>query len=156
MKIYCIEDILNDNEFVALCSNIIYNEKFLKLKEYRHHKKITVYEHSLKVAYYSFLAMRKKYDVDKDILSAALLHDYYLYDWHDRKKYPRKGLHGYMHALVSAKNAKRDFDISDKTYSIISKHMFPLNLTKFPTSRGDWLVGFEDKKATLLDCLFSK
>ena len=58
--------------------------RFLETKEYMQHGHISVYEHCIEVAYTScYLAARFKIDVDYwSMIRGALLHDYFLYDWH--------------------------------------------------------------------------
>ena len=75
------------------------------------------------------------------MIKAALLHDYFLYDWHD-KDHPK--LHGFRHATIAAKNAKRDFGLTKKEYKAIRSHMFPVNL-RLPTSREALILTLADK-----------
>ena len=87
---------------------------------------------------------------ERELVRGALLHDYYLYDWHE----PHGKLHGFSHPAVALNNAKRDFDLSSKEQNIIASHMWPLTISKFPKSREAVLVGIADKlcsaKETLL------
>ncbi|MCI6216072.1 MAG: hypothetical protein MR659_03160 [Mollicutes bacterium] len=53
----------------------------------------------------------------KSLVRGALLHDYFLYDWHDKKN--RLPHHAYKHPLYALKNAKKDFDISKTEANII-------------------------------------
>ena len=92
------------------------------------HGSTTVYEHCWNVACRSvMLACRLKHAVDvRALVRGALLHDYFLYDWHT----PHEGheMHGFRHAKTAWRNAKRDFALGLIEQDIIRKHMFPLNI----------------------------
>ena len=126
-------------------SDILASEKFQKEKDYIQHGTTTTYAHSLCVAYMSvWLAVRSRHEVDmRSVVRGALLHDYFLYDWHEKNEY--HNLHGYTHAKRAMQNARRDFNISSKEAQIIYCHMFPLNLTRVPKSREASLVCIADK-----------
>ena len=100
-----------------------------------------------------FFAKRFRLRVDEAALvRGAFLHDYYLYDWHDHGDH----LHGYHHPDIAASNACRDFDLSDKEAGIIRSHMWPLTLTKVPTSKEAAVVCFVDKVCSLRETLNRK
>lgn len=83
--------------------------------------------HSLGVAYVS-LYLHDKYNLKGDrsaLLRAALLHDYFLYDWHT-VDVSRRRFHGFTHGALAAKNAARDYVLTDKEINSIMRHMFPL------------------------------
>lgn len=77
------------------------------------------------------------------LIRGALLHDYFLYDWHEKNKW--HSLHGYTHAARALSNASRDYPINDTEARIIRSHMFPLNLTKVPSCKEAWIVCMADK-----------
>ena len=81
--------------------------------------------------------------VDKQsLVRGALLHDYFLYDWHEKDGGHR--LHGFFHAERALHNARRDFNLNFIERDIIRKHMFPLNITP-PKFRESWIVTWADK-----------
>ena len=83
---------------------------------------------------------------EKKLVRGALLHDYFLYDWHKREKrniHPK--LHGFYHPFIALNNAEKEYELSDKEKDIICKHMWPLTLWKLPLYRESWLVCFTDK-----------
>ena len=98
----------------------------LKQKKYIQHGDISVYEHSLRVAYLSIVIVSKFHlRVNmRSLIRGALLHDYFLYDWHIKDKSHR--LHGFTHPKKAYKNAKKEFKLNDIEKDIITKHMFPL------------------------------
>ena len=126
-------------------NDILESESFQCQKNYIQHGTTTTYAHSLCVAYMSvWLAQKSNKYVDmKSIVRGARLHDYFLYDWHEKNEY--HNLHGYTHAKRAMQNARRDFNISSKEAQIIYCHMFPLNLTRVPKSREARLVCIADK-----------
>ena len=113
-------------------------------KEYMQHGTTSVYEHSMKVAYTSLYAVERLHlRVDKrSLVRGALLHDYFLYDWHENDKSHR--LHGFYHAGKALKNASADYTLNRVERNIIARHMFPLNLIP-PHYKEAWIVCMADK-----------
>ncbi len=140
-----------ETEFIRLIRPIVKTENYRKMKNFKHHHTTSTYSHSLKVAYIAYLYVKKhnsKVDINA-LIRGALLHDYYLYDWHTKDKSHR--LHGYRHPKFSYQNALKDYpNISKKERDIILHHMFPLTLNP-PHSKEAWIVCLCDKKATLAD-----
>ena len=91
------------------------------------HGRTSVYRHSVRVAWTSLrLARFLGWRIDAAALvRAALLHDYFLYDWHTPD--PAHRLHGFRHAGTALRTADRDFELNDTERDMIKKHMFPLN-----------------------------
>lgn len=115
-----------------------------------HHGKVSVFEHSVGVAYMSILLAHylhiKVYQ--KEMIRGALLHDYYLYNWHEKEKWHR--LHGFKHPYFALRNASSDYKLSEREKDIIKCHMFPL--TPFPPRfRESILVCVADKIVSLCD-----
>ena len=74
-----------NKEFFDLVEDIICSEEYRGMKNNKHHIKSNVYDHSIKVAYLCYNHYKKfetKIDL-QEFVRGALLHDYYLYDWHD-------------------------------------------------------------------------
>lgn len=136
--------------FFKEIKKIIFTDDYLKLKNYRHHGNITTYSHSIKVAYLAYLkAKKKKLKINyQELIRAALLHDLYFYDWHDRNNGVH--LHGLFHPKKAANNAKRLYNINKNERRHMIHHMFPLTLIP-PTTRAGWLICLSDKKAASLD-----
>lgn len=120
------------------------SKNFLNNKIFIQHGNTTIYEHVISVAEYSlFLVNKYNLKVDKkSLVRGALLHDYFLYDWHIPCKSHR--LHGFTHARTSLLNAEKEFDLTEIEKDIIVKHMFPLNLTP-PKYLESWIVTYADK-----------
>ena len=113
-------------------------------KKLTQHGDVSVYQHSLNVARMCIRiagALPIKVHVGS-LIRGALLHDYFLYDWHEPDKSHR--LHGFSHAKHAVRNAQRDFGLNRIERNMIASHMFPLNLT-IPRYRESLIVGLADK-----------
>jgi uncharacterized protein len=131
------------------------------MRNFIQHGDITTYDHCHRVAKLSYQINRKLHlhADEKELVSAAMLHDFFLYDWHDLPKMPIRKLtykHGFTHAKVAADNAKKYLGASDKIHSIISSHMWPLNISKVPKSREAAILCFADKCIALRETLFER
>ena len=129
--------------------DVILSEDAQRMKEFTQHGDTSVFEHTVSVAKHSLLfamAVEKVFGkkVDrKSLVRGALLHDYFLYDWHEKT---RKGhnIHGFTHPGKALENARRDFEINDIEADIIKKHMFPLTLIP-PKHFESFIVCMADK-----------
>ena len=124
--------------------DILDSQGLQKEKTLVQHGDMSVFDHSLFVTE-RCVAFAKKWPVRVDMRSlvrGALLHDYFLYDWHEDDDSHR--LHGFTHAGRALRNAKRDFEINEIEKDMIGCHMFPLNLRVPRTTEGRILC-FVDK-----------
>ena len=140
--------------FKELAEPIIFHPDYQKMKELKAHGKKTVYEHSMDVARLAFKWNRSmKLNIDeKELVTGALLHDFYLYDWHDaRIDVPLFKMHGYTHPFTACKNAVEKFDIDERTQNIIKSHMWPLTLRTVPENKAAWLVCLCDKAVAAVE-----
>ncbi len=87
-----------------------------------------------------------------NLIQGAILHDFYLYDWHNGRKRP-EGLHGFNHPKIAVKNAKKYFNINKQVENIIASHMFPLTITKIPKSKEAFIVSIADKICAIKESL---
>lgn len=113
-----------------------------KCTEYIQHGNTSIRQHTASVACLAVAIARKtpfKYDYQA-LVRGALLHDYFLYDWHK----PHHGLHGFTHASIALHNAAEDYAISPIEADIIKKHMWPLNVN-LPKYRESFIVTLADK-----------
>ena len=119
--------------------------RYSMTKDFIQHGSVSVYSHCMFVAVESVkIAQSMNLDVDMDsLVRGALLHDYFLYDWHDNPD-GRHNVHGFTHPFTALKNAKEDFNLTRKENDIIVHHMFPL--VPFPPhSKEAWIVCMADK-----------
>jgi len=126
--------------------DIFEHPNFLLQNNFIQHGDTTVLQHVITVAFIALLIKRKlkiKCD-ERRLVRGALLHDYFLYDWHLKDNNPHPRLHGFYHPGIAKENAIRDFNISKKEQDIIAKHMWPLTIVP-PSSKEAWLVTLADK-----------
>jgi uncharacterized protein len=141
--------------FEEYAKDILENELFLKNKEFVSHGTISMYTHCLNVASLSFSMVENSKNIDrKCVVRAALLHDFFLYEWH--KMGIRYVLHGWVHAAIAAKKAREIFGISDKEYSCIRTHMWPWTLFRPPQYREGWIISLADKIIALRETVFAR
>ncbi len=119
------------------------------------HGDVTVYEHVLSVARASLamagLLERMGIRIDRaSLIRGALLHDYFLYDWHIPD--PSHRLHGFTHPATALARAEEDFALTPRERNIIARHMFPL-VPIPPTCREAWLVCMADKACALRETI---
>lgn len=124
--------------------DILRSHGMAREKHFMQHGTVSVYEHSVAVALMCLqLARLLHLRTDKrSLVRGALLHDYFLYDWHIKEK--GRPLHGTHHARRAMANAQRDFGLNHIEKNMILAHMFPLNLT-LPRYRESVLLCTADK-----------
>lgn len=126
------------------------------MKHHRHHVKSNTFDHSIKVAYLCYRHHKRfhsKMNLE-ELIRGALLHDYYLYDWHEKD--PSHRFHGFTHPKRALTNALRQYPNLTKTErDMIRHHMFPLTPIP-PKTKGGWLICFYDKIAAISDYLGKK
>ena len=134
--------------------DILASDNFKKTKEYIQHGNMTVSDHCINVAKYS-LAISRKLGIpcnQREMVRGALLHDYFLYDWHDKYHRDVKHLHGFYHPGIALRNASREYDLTEREKDIIKKHMWPLTVVP-PQCREAWIVTTADKYCSLLETI---
>ena len=141
----------NQDRFIALISEIAMKPEVLEMRRFIQHGEVSTFDHCLHVAYRSFLLAQKLHlRIDeKSLVYGAMLHDFYLYDWHD-KNYDRKRLHGFHHPKTAFRNAERLYLLNKVERDIILKHMWPLT-PKFPRYKESYIVTISDKICSLME-----
>lgn len=146
-----------DNEIQQLAGDILNHPRFLQLREFQHHgAENSVYDHSVAVtrmAYAIARRMRLSEDETASVVRAALLHDFFGYDWHsDRfRRYLSRysgfkrviRMHAFVHGYIAADRAKHTFGLTERECEAIARHMFPL--AALPRTRVAWIVSLADK-----------
>ncbi|MCR4679380.1 MAG: HD domain-containing protein [Lachnospiraceae bacterium] len=135
-------DILRSDNFKSSAKNI-------------QHSNVSVMKHSMKVAYASMWITKKlRLKCNKeDLVRGALLHDYFLYDWHDDEHRGLKNLHGFYHPGVALKNAMAEYTLTERQKNIISSHMWPLTFRHIPKCKEAWVVTAADKYVSTMESL---
>jgi uncharacterized protein len=125
---------------------ILEHPEFLAMKNFRHHGNVSCLEHTMTVARIAYATAKKMKADHITATRAALLHDFYLYDWHTDSP----GLHGFKHPKLSLKNAERYFSLNPIEREAIIRHMWPLTPVP-PRHRESLIVTYADKRAAIGD-----
>ena len=136
----------------AAGEDILKSRNFRTTREHIQHGNMTVNNHCMNVARYS-LAFSDKLHITcnrKELIIGALLHDYFLYDWHDEEHVKLYRFHGFRHPGVALKNASQDYRLTEREKDIIRKHMWPLTVVP-PMCREAWIVSAADKWCSLME-----
>lgn len=139
-------------EIIAFLSE---NTQFDETKNFIQHGNTSVYTHVISVAKKS-IEIAEKYNLKVDMdsmIRGALLHDYFLYDWHDGKR--ERWIHGFTHPMKAYKNAKSEINLNRLERDIIIKHMFPLTILP-PRYLESWIVTYSDKYVSAVETVSSR
>lgn len=123
---------------------ILRSPKMQSERNFMQHGITDCFTHSICVAYMA-LRVSEFLHVQvnrKSLVRGCLLHDYFLYDWHDKAAACR--FHTFRHPLVSLRNASADFELNAVERDIIRKHMFPLCFP-LPKYRESFIISIADK-----------
>ena len=121
-------------------------------KTFMQHGDTSVFDHSLAVALLCLQIARFQCIAtnDRALVRGALLHDYFLYDWHIPSDDHR--WHGLFHPKRALRNASRDFSLDPIERNMIQSHMFPLCFPP-PNCRESWILFAADKICALREIL---
>ena len=136
---------------------LIKNPHVRRMKSFTQHGRVSTFDHCQSVAKLSYRINRwlHLHADEKRLVHGAMLHDFYLYDWHAYDGGTHR-LHGFHHADVAADNASRLLHVEPGVEKIIRTHMWPLTITKVPKSREAWIVCVADKVCSLNETLFCR
>ncbi len=146
-----------EEKLEAIYQQYFHDPKIQEMKRIGMHRGSNTFIHSFKVAKLAVkrAARRKKKKLDLEtVLIAAILHDYYLYDWRYNKALKKH--HASRHPKIAAENAKRDFNVTDKVASIIKTHMWPFNFKLFPRTKEARIVMNADNSIATHEVLTSR
>ena len=139
------QEAVHDEAFFCSAREVLSRSRLAEEACYIQHGRTTTLLHSIAVAFTADMLARLLDRTERvdEIRRAALLHDYYLYDWHVPDRSHR--LHGLRHPAFAVKNAFRDFpDLTEHEADAIRHHMFPL-VPVPPRHSTGWIVTFADK-----------
>lgn len=131
---------------------ILESSNFKKEKTFIQHGNVSVYEHSINVAITCLkIANKLQIPIDiKSLIRGALLHDYFLYDWHEKD--PSHKWHGFTHATSALNNAKKEYNLTEIEKNMIHCHMFPLNI-RLPKYRESLILCIADKIVATIETI---
>lgn len=145
---------MNNSEIRKYAKDILDSKNFQCTKKHIQHGNMTVHEHCVNVAKTS-LRIKEFFHIScnkRDLIRGALLHDYFLYDWHvEDKENPHKW-HGFYHPGNALRNARKEYILTSRQEDIIRKHMWPLTIVP-PMCREAWIVTMADKYCSLMETL---
>ncbi len=131
------------------------DRRISRMKSFIQHGRVSTYDHVFSVARLS-LKINRKFRIHADeheLLKGALLHDYYLYDWH---KDHGGHFHGFTHPETAMHQADRDFHLTDKERNMIRSHMWPLTLLHYPKNREAWILCIADKLVSTQETVYQR
>ena len=136
--------------FAELSDDVLASGRVRQMDNYTQHGTTSTLDHVIAVAATSLRLSRGlllKVD-EQALVRGAILHDYFLYDWHDSTQAPDRW-HGFTHPGHALRNAEADFpDLTPIERDVISHHMFPFTPLPPHTKEG-WLVCLADKACTV-------
>ncbi len=134
-----------NSEFHRIVKPLLDSCPFEETKKNKHHG-ITRYEHSMRVAYFSYIVTKFLRLDYKETTEAALLHDFFTDEVKDNNGIARLR----QHPSFAVENAKKYFELSDKQEDIIKTHMFPVTFTP-PKYLESWIVDLVDDVASIYE-----
>lgn len=136
--------------FCSLCYDILTHDRYIEMKGYNHHGDISCHFHSVFVAYITYKTCLFTDCNTAEATRAALLHDFYLYDWHIVK---HDEYHAFYHPKEARKNAEKYFgELTALQTDMILSHMWPLHLMP-PRYKEGMILTVADKICAQLDFL---
>lgn len=139
----------NDSNFDNVVHDILENKKFNKLNKELHHG-ITRYEHSMRVASWTYKICEFFHMKDtSEVTRASLLHDFFVNEDLVSTTGPGKLKE---HPEVALENSMKYFDLNPMQQDIIKNHMFPCTFT-IPKYKESWLVSLVDKAVSTYEQL---
>ncbi len=134
-------------DFKHYVQDLLNDEQVQKMRYIEQHVEgIDCFDHSLFVAYLSFIICRKLRLNERAAARGGLLHDLYLCDWNTTTVGLFERL--LIHPAMALKNA-RPYGLSALEEDIILTHMWPVTLRKIPRHWESWVVNFADKVCTI-------
>ncbi len=146
-----MKNVYNDNAYLNIIEDILYNKEFRKIDLSIHHG-LSRLEHSLRVSYYSYKISKFLLLDYKEVARAGLLHDFFVTSELSRKE---KIISAFIHPKKALQNANDNFYLTDKEKNIIEAHMFPLVPNKIPRYMEAWIVSFVDKAVATYEFSYS-
>ncbi|MFI3230510.1 MAG: HD domain-containing protein [bacterium] len=134
-------------EFLACIEDLLKTKEIIELDNFVQHMNTSRLQHSINVAYYSFL-WAKKLGLDyRSVARAGLLHDLYLYDWKENKTDEH---HAFRHPKEALKNASSITTLSPIEEDAILNHMWPLSENK-PKYKESRILSHVDKYCAVIE-----
>lgn len=143
-------------EYVEYVEDLLTSPVVARMNDFIQHGDTTTLQHCLNVSYYSFLMCKKMGLNARAAARAGLLHDLFLYDWHERPVGKGGLYHSIFHPRVALRNAMANFELTELEQECILKHMFPYTLDGAPKSREALVVSMMDKYCCMMETVSSR
>ena len=143
--------------FSQITEDILRHPQFQALRRSIHHgPENSLYDHSVDTARCAYQLARRFHLKEERVAAvtrAALLHDFFCYDWRSpaHQRYLRRysglqrlrRMHAFTHGALAARRANRLFPLDARQRAAIRSHMFPL--APLPRSSEAWILTLADK-----------
>lgn len=143
-KLYSLRRDWKD-DFYECVQDVAEHPVVLRMKLYPHHGTTNCYQHCMNVAYYNYQWCRFLHLDAKSAARGGMLHDLFLYDWHEHTKKTGDHFHGLTHPKAASKNANKFFRLNQTEQDIILHHMWPVTLFEIPRTKEGLITTITDK-----------
>lgn len=144
-----IKEYIMGKGYKAIVHDLLSLECVRNMVNYNHHRNINTLMHGINVSYATYKICLKLRIEPNEIVKAALLHDFFLYDWHREKNLLK---HAFDHPRIAVRNIeKNNLSFSKEQKEMILSHMFPFG--PCPHSMGGWILTFADKYCTCMEII---
>ena len=142
---------IRGSEFLEYIKDLLDIEEVKDLNNYVQHINTSRLEHSISVAWYTYLCC-KIFGLDaRSAARGGVLHDLFLYDWRIEKQ--PEGYHAKAHPIVALRNAHKIVKLNDIEIDCIVKHMWPVTFAH-PKYKESFLLSCMDKWVTTLEVFY--
>ncbi|MDO4623483.1 MAG: HD family phosphohydrolase [Eubacteriales bacterium] len=144
---------IREEAYQDLVTPYLKKEPICRMNHFMQHGTTTTMAHCANVARTSYMlnAKLRLHADEKALVRSAILHDFFLYDWHDGK--PERKRHGFTHPEAACKNAMHYFQLTGKEKNVIRSHMWPLTIRSVPKCREAFIICATDKYCSCIETL---
>lgn len=135
-------------EFRSIIYDLLKLEDVQNLDNYVQHLNTSRLQHSINVAYYTYITCKKLRLDYRSGTRGAMLHDLYLYDWRTGKQ--PEGRHVKAHPQIALRTARKNIELNHIEADAIIKHMWPATLFP-PKYKESIIVSLMDKYCAVLE-----
>ncbi len=139
-----------DEEYLSTVEELLAHPMVRSMENYIQHGDTSCLRHCINVSYLSYLYCKERGWNAREAARGGLLHDLFLYDWHEHAKQTGEYFHGYTHPRRALENADRLFRLTEREKEIILRHMWPLTVVP-PRCREAYVIVMFDKYCTLME-----
>ena len=157
MRLTCLRRPLHDPEYEAIIADLLNHDFVRMMRDFVQHGDTCTLEHCVNVSYLCY-RFGKRHGMDAVSLArAGLLHDLYLYDWHDviPEEIDKRGKHAFYHPKVALGNALQITTLNKKERDIIIRHMWPVTPV-LPKYKESWVIIWMDKYCAFMEFFIEK